>query len=136
MSNLSFDVKNVYVKQYINRIANTGRKMFSVQVKIFNDLGVFVLNTYWSDMPYKLPIPVIMRIKCLVSDALKDRKDLTYIKDMLDTFYYWGFPIKQNITDYKRYLLHLERKKRRENLSLNLVYGVNIFGRELPIKRK
>ncbi len=119
----------VFVNQFVNRVASTGRRMYTIDITIEKDWGKIVLNTLWTDVPYKLPTPVIMRMKHLILDMLVYNESIEDMRDALDTFYYAGFPKEMEMyTDYERFILRRVRNERKYRPNYNIY---NIFGREL-----
>jgi len=131
----NYNKNDVFVNQYVNRIASTGREMHTIEIDIKTKFGKVFMNTLWSDIPYKFPTVVLMRMKWLVIDALNAGHNFEFIRDMLDTYYYWGFPKKQNVSDFGRYMVHLLRKERQKGIVKKYGMGYNIFGREIPLYR-
>lgn len=107
-------INKVDVHQYVNRTASTGRKMFTIEIFIDTTIGggQLKLKTFWQDMPYRLNLPTLKRIQGLVSEMLQNKVRIEEIQNHLINRYYTGFPKKQNITDWERYLI---RKKRQDN---------------------
>jgi len=132
MSTKTYTKNDVFVNQFINRIASTGREMHTIEIDIKTEFGKVFMNTLWGDTPYKFPTVVLMRIKWVIIDALNAGHDFQFIRDMLDTYYYWGFPKKQNVSDFGRYMVHLLRVKRQKGIVYNRRTGYNIYGRKIP----
>jgi hypothetical protein len=138
MTKKDYTKNDVFVNQFVSRIASTGRAMHTIEIDIKAVFGKVFMNTLWGDIPYKFPTVVLMRIKWLIIDALKAGHDFYFIRDMIDTYYYWGFPKKQNISDYKRYVIHRKRVERCKGIKTHTT--INIYGRAtskyFPIKKK
>lgn len=95
----------VSVKQFVSRKASTGREMYSIDILV----GQLKLSTFWGDMPYQLPIPIIKRIKKLVIDMITNGWSIIIINHVLIDRYYSGFPKKQNCSDYERFVKSYNR---------------------------
>ena len=117
---------NVFVMQVISRTASTGREMFSVNILIDTvGGGQLKVNTFWSDMPYKLPFPIIKRIKNLVTEMVTNGWSVETINNVLSTRYYSGFPKKQNCSDYERFV---KSHRRAKNIAPRLDGFYNLAG--------
>lgn len=104
--------EKVYVKREY-RLASSGRQMESIDIII--DCvggGKYTMNTLWCNKPYPLPYPVISRIKNLVIAMIKNGYDIEVIKNHLQEKYYEGFPQKQQIGDFDRFVI---KQKRNQN---------------------